>query len=208
MANQNFNQNNNQGTKARTSGLKVTDTLIDLSPVAVVYNLTNKTIEDFVFEYLASEKKIDKFEAVRVIVEKTPNYGNIIQIYGFISPNSADVKSNTLHVNSLISEKLDNTTFKTSPNLQSALSRVAKDTRLIVTGKGKGNNPLAIRLDTFKVLSLMLAVDPYKHELQITEVKPMKKGASVCAVIKKEKFVDGSNEDRGDKYTNLIARKR
>lgn len=203
----NYNQSNNQG-KAKTSGLKVTDTLVDLAPVAVVFNLTNKAIEDFVYEYLAVEKKVDKFEAVRVIVDKTPQHGNIIQIYGFISPNSTDVKTNTIHVNSLISEKMDSTTFKTSGNLQSALSRVAKDTRLIVPhGKGKGSQPLAVRLDTFKVLSLMLAVDPYKHELQVTEVKTMKKG-SVCAVIKKDKFVDGTTEDRGDKYTNLVTRNR
>lgn len=206
MAFQNNNQNN-QGAKPKTSGLKVTDTLVDVAPVAVVFNLTNKAIEDFVYEYLAVEKKVDKFEAVRVIVDKSPQVGYIVQIYGFISPNSADVKTNSIHVNSLISEKLDNTTFKTSANLQQALSRVCKDTRLIIP-KGKGNNPLAIRLDTFKVLSLMLAVDPYKHELQITEVKPMKKGASVCTVIKKDKFVDGTAEDRGDKYTNLIARRR
>lgn len=199
-------QNNNQGNKSKTSGLKVTDTLVDVAPVGVVFNLTNKAIEDFVYEYLAVEKGIDKFEAVRVLVEKTAQHGYIIQVYGFISPDSTDVKTNTMHVNSLIKERMDNTSYKTSQNLQQALSRVCKDTRLMVTGKGN-NTPLAIRLDTFKVLSLMLAVDPYKHELFITEVKPMKKGTSVATVIKKEKFIDGT-EDRGDKYTSLVQKRR
>lgn len=195
----------NQNYQKKNVGIKVTDTLVDLPPVAVVYNLTNTMIEDFVYDYLANVKKVDRVEAIRVLADKETDKV-ILNVYGFISTNSSDVKMNTVHVNSMIKDRMDNTSYKTSGNLQAALGKVSRDTRLAVTKKGQ-NNPLSVKLDIFKILSLMLSVDPYKHELQITEVRTWKKGASVCTVIKKDKFIDGS-DDRSDRYSDLVKKNR
>lgn len=183
--------------------LKLTDALIDVQPVGVVYNITKQTIEDFVYNYLSNTKGIDKFEAVRAEVRKTPQFGLVIDIYGFISPSSSHVTSKSMKVNSIITQQMDSTSFKTSSELQSALSKIAKDTRLIKTGKGSGA-PLAVRLDTYKVLSLMLAVDPYRHELAITEVKQMKKNSFAATVIKQETFP--KSEGTNDKYSDFMRR--
>lgn len=182
--------------------LKLTDALVDVQPVGIVYNLTKQVIEDFVYNYLANTKGIDKFEAVRADVRKTPQFGLVIDVFGFISPSSSHVISKSMRVESIIKEQMDSSSFKTSSELQAALSKVAKDTRLLRTGKG---NPLAVRLDTYKILSLMLAVDPYKHELAITEVKQMKRGNFVATVVKQETYPK-SEERGGDKYSDLVRR--
>lgn len=182
--------------------LKLTDTLVDVQPVGVVYNITRQTIEDFVFNYLSSTKGIDKLETVRADVRKHPQFGWVVDIYAFISPNSTHVLSKSMQVESIITQHMDSTGFKSSKQLQEALSKIAKDTRLIKTGKG--NSPLAVRLDTYKVLCLMLALDPYRHDLIIPEVKTVKKGSFVATVIKQEQFP--KSEGSSDKYADFMRR--
>lgn len=182
--------------------LKLTDTLVDVQPVGVVYNITRHTIEDFVYGYLANTKAIDKLEAVRADVRKTPQFGWVVDIYAFISPNSSHVISKSMQVESIITQHMDSTGFKSSRQLQEALSKIAKDTRLMKTGKG--NSPLAVRLDTYKVLSLMLALDPYRHDLIIPEVKTIKKEGFVATVIKQEQFP--KSENTSDKYADFMRR--
>ena len=182
--------------------LKLTETLVDVQPVGVVFNITKQTIEDFVYGYLANTKGIDKFETVRATVRKTPQYGWVIDVYAFISPNSSDVQSKSMQVESIITQHMDSTGFKSSKRLQEALSKISKDTRLMKTGKG--NSPLAVKLDTYKILCLMLALDPYRHDLIIPEVKTVKKNGFVATVIKQEQFP--KSEGTNDKYEEFMRR--
>lgn len=184
--------------------LKLTDTLVDVQPVGVVYNITRQTIEDFVFDYLSNTKGIDKMDTVRADVRKT-QVGWVIEIYGFILPSSSHVTSKSMQVQSIITQHMDSSSFKSSRQLQDALAKISKDTRLIKVGKGN-NASLAFKLDTYKVLSLMLALDPYKHELNIPEVKPIKKGGFVATVIKQETFP--KSEDSNDKYAEFMRSRR
>lgn len=198
-----FKSNNNQGGEKRNQNksFRLTDSLVKVEPVGVVFNLTSKIIEDFTMDYLCNTKHIDGVDACRVVMEKSQNGTDIISVYVFINQRSNDVNSKEYKVNSIIREKISNSTYTTSQNLQSALGRICRDSRLIA---GKGRGLLVAKADIFKVLAMMLAVDPYRHEIQIMEMARTGKGTIITA-LKKERISDG---DGKDKYADIINRIR
>lgn len=198
--------NNNQGGKNndrhnQQKSFKLTESLVDVEPVGVVYNLTSKIVEDFTMNYLANTKHIDGVDGCRVVMEKGQAGTDVISVYLFINQRSNDVNSKEYKVNSIIREKISNSTYTTSQNLQSALGRICRDSRLIA---GKGRGLLVAKGDIFKILAMMLAVDPYRHEIQIMEMARTGKGVILTA-IKKERVSEGEGKD---KYMDIINRIR
>lgn len=178
------------------------DTNIEgLRPVAVVYNITNKTIEDFVFDYI-SAKGVD-IEAVKSIYKKTPN-GFGIDTYAFFSPESRDIKSQGYITNSIISQRFDTTSYTVSQTLQNVLRRVTDDTRLY-TG-GKKNNVLYVKLNMEKVFRLMFALTPNRHDIAVPEIQHTKDLSFIASIIKREVFPKGDSS--GDKYIDAVRHVR
>lgn len=176
-------------------------TVPDLKPVAVVYNITNKTIEDYVFNYI-STKGID-VEAVKSLYKKTPN-GFGIDTFAFFAPESKDIKSQGYLTNSIISERIDTTSYTISQTLMNVLRRITDDTR--VYSGGKKNHILYIKLNMEKVFRLMFAVTPNRYDITIPEIQHLKNDTFIASVIKREVFPKG--ESSGDKYIDAVRRIR
>jgi hypothetical protein len=179
---------------------KLFETTVDIDPVAVVYNVQNDDIENFVYNYLTNARNIDGVAAVRVHVVRDGNKNPEVSLYLFLDMNSNDVSSNLKNVPEHLRNKMDVSGFRASEKLFNALKPIVKDFKLSADPKEK---LVYTKLDIFKVLGLMLAADRGKHNIVVSEVVKLKKKRSILTVIKSNKFID--KEDASfDKFANII----
>ena len=179
---------------------KLFETTVDIDPVAVVYNVQNDDIENFVYNYLTSARNIDGVAAVRVHVVRDGNKNPEVSLYLFMDMNSNDVFSNLKNVPEHLRSKMDIGGFRASEKLFNALKPIVKDFKLSADPKEK---LVYTKLDIFKVLGLMLAAERGKHNIVISEVVKLKKKRSILTVIKSNKFID-KDEASFDKYASII----
>lgn len=205
MSNYN-NMSSNVNNNKRNSLLETT---VDLEPAGVIYNISKSTIENFVKNYLTQTKNIDGVKAVCAVATKKPQPGYVIDVYAFFDSNSKDIipKAGMKTTRSFLTEQMSMSSYRTSDNLQRALGKIARNTNLMTISKER-NSDLACRLDTYKILCLMLLVDQYNQELDIWEVKPIGgKGDFLTTVFKLETMPKNMGKN-GDKYSNWIAHLR
>lgn len=188
------NQTKNQETT-------IFDASVSIDPVAVVYNIENDTIENFLYNYLHDVKKIDGVHATRVHVTRDGNRNPELAFFVFFTESSKDIFTQTSNIPKHLRRKMDMGGFKASPALFEAL-------KPMMSGEFKlaYNNQqrlVYVRLDVFKVLGLLLAAHPRRHYLTVTEVKKLKKGRSIATVIKSNNFVDKS--ESFDKFESIMA---
>lgn len=181
----------------------ITETSINIDPVAVVFNVENDVIENFVQSYLTHTRKIEGVAAIRLHVVRDGNRNPEVALYAFFDQNSKDVYTSVRNVPKHLRHKMDMGGYKASDNLYNALKPIAKDFKL---GADPRNGLVYIKLNIFRVLGLMLAADSRVHQLQITEVAKLKKKKAVVSVIKQNKFIDRSDAGGFDKFSNIIDR--
>lgn len=179
---------------------KLFQTTVDIDPVAVVYNVQNEDIENFVFNYLSNARNIDGVAAVRVHVVRDGNKNPEVSLYLFLDMNSNDVFSSLKNVPEHLRSKMDVGGFRASEKLFNALKPIVKDFKLSADPKEK---LVYIKLDIFKVLGLMLAAERGKHNIVISEVVKLKKKRSILTVIKSNKFID-KDDASFDKFASII----
>lgn len=179
---------------------KLFETTIDIDPVAVVYNVQNDDIENFVYNYLTNARNIDGVAAVRVHVVRDGNKNPEVSLYLFLDMSSSDVFSNLKNVPEHLRNKMDVGGFRASEKLFNALKPIVKDFKLSADPKEK---LVYTKLDIFKVLGLMLAADRSKHNIVVSEVVKLKKKRSILTVIKSNKFID-KDEASFDKFASII----
>jgi hypothetical protein len=187
---------NNQAQKS------IVETTASIEPVAVVYNIQSDDIQDYIYNYLTNVRQVDGVAAVRVSVVRDGNRNPELAIYAFFNQDSKDVFTAVRNIPQHLRAKMDMGGFKASDKLKKALNPVIKDLKL----SGDPRNRLVyVKLDVFKVLGLMLAADPRRHWMQVTEVVKLKKKGSVTTVIKQNKFVSDRSDDY-DKYSAIVER--
>lgn len=179
---------------------KLFETTVDIDPVAVVYNVQNDDIENFVYNYLTNARNIDGVAAVRVHVVRDGNKNPEVSLYLFLDMSSSDVFSNLKNVPEHLRNKMDVGGFRASEKLFNALKPIVKDFKLSADPKEK---LVYTKLDIFKVLGLMLAADRSKHYIVISEVVKLKKKRSILTVVKSNKFID-KDEASFDKFASII----
>jgi hypothetical protein len=179
---------------------KLFETTVDIDPVAVVYNVQNDDIENFVYNYLTNARNIDGVAAVRVHVVRDGNKNPEVSLYLFLDMSSSDVFSNLKNVPEHLRNKMDVGGFRASEKLFNALKPIVKDFKLSADPKEK---LVYTKLDIFKVLGLMLAAERGKHNIVVSEVVKLKKKRSILTVIKSNKFID-KDEASFDKYASII----
>lgn len=179
---------------------KLFQTTTDIDPVAVVYNVQNEDIENFVFNYLSNARNIDGVAAVRVHVVRDGNKNPEVSLYLFLDMNSNDVFSNLKNIPEHLRSKMDVGGFRASEKLFNALKPIVKDFKLSADPKEK---LVYIKLDIFKVLGLMLAAERGKHNVVVSEVVKLKKKRSILTVIKSNKFID-KDDASFDKFASII----
>jgi len=192
------NQNRNQVRKS------ITDTSVAIEPVAVVYNIENEAIENFVYNYLNTVHKIDGVAAVRLSVVRDGNRNPQVKAYAFFDQRSEDVFSNNSNqrVSEAIRRKMDMGGWKASEKMRKALVPICKDLKLQYDS---GQKLVFIVLDIFKILALMLSSDRRNYQLTVTEVMKFKRGRSIMTVIKQDRHVD-RNDDSFDRFASIIDR--
>jgi hypothetical protein len=176
-------------------------TSVDVEPVAVVYNLENTEIENFVVNYLNS-RGIDRVSASRLHVLREGNARPEASLYVFLSLDSADVMTDMKNVPEHLRHKMDVGGFRASDKLFNAVKPIVGEFKVHAQPREK---VVYIKLNLFRTLGLMLAADSRKHQLVISEVSKLKKKTAVFTVIKSTKFIDKDSSAGYDRFSSIIA---
>lgn len=188
----------NQNQKHENS---IMDTAVSIDPVAVIYNIENDVVENFVYNYLNDIKGIDGVAAVRLNVVRDGNRNPQLSLYAFLHNNSKDVFTNMKNVPEHLRRKMDMGGYRAGDKLNKALSPIIRENKIYSDGR---NKVVYVKLDVFKVFGLMLAADRRAHYLTVSEVMKLKKSRSITTVIKSNKFIDKNDDDSFDRYSNII----
>lgn len=176
-------------------------TSVDVEPVAVVYNLENTEIENFVVNYLNS-RGIDRVSASRLHVLREGNARPEASLYVFLSLDSSDVMTDMKNVPEHLRHKMDVGGFRASDKLFNAVKPIVGEFKVHAQPREK---VVYIKLNLFRTLGLMLAADSRKHQLVISEVSKLKKKTAVFTVIKSTKFIDKDSGTGYDRFSSIIA---
>ena len=183
--------NNKKGT--------LLDTNVDIQPTGVFFNVTNDIIENFVEQYFA-KKNINGISNVKVQVRSEGKSNPYVAIYMFMNQNSNGIISDADSIPQILRNKVTEFNVRFSDEFKQSLYPVCGGE--IKSGKTK-DKEYYVKLNIFRVVGLMLAADPNKHSLVITDTQKLPKGNSVISIMKSEKFNYGNNND-GDKYDRVI----
>ena len=173
---------------------------VDLDPIGLIYSITATEAEDFLTN-LFSKQGIDCYVKVAVSGnEKRPE----VMCGVFINKNSKHIKSNSNNNNvaDFLKKKMDSGLYYPDQQLSQLLKPLTKEVKLHMQG-----NQVVCLLDIFRVLGLMLMVDPRKHSINITEAKRIK-SESVMIVWKTVKQQNSfSDNDSASKTLAKLSRK-
>lgn len=173
---------------------------VDLDPIGLIYSITASECEEFLTGLFAKQG-IDVYSKVAVSGnEKRPE----VMCGIFISKNSKHIKSssNNNNVADFLKKKLDSGLYYPDQQLSQLLKPLTKEVKLHIQG-----NQVVCLLDIFRVLGLMLMVDPRRHAINITEAKRIK-SESVMIVWKTIKQQnDFGNNDSASKTLAKLSRK-
>lgn len=173
---------------------------VDLDPIGLIYSITATECEDFLTN-LFGKQGIDCYVKVTVSGnEKRPE----VMAGVFINKNSKHIKSNSNNNNvaDFLKKKMDSGLYYPDQQLSQLLKPLTKEVKLHFQG-----NQVVCLLDIFRVLGLMLMVDPRKHCINITEAKRIK-SESVMIVWKTIKQQNSfSDNDSASKTLAKLSRK-
>lgn len=175
------------------------DTNIDVQPSGVFYNVTNDLIETFVEQYFTTQN-VDGVSAVKVQVRTEGKTNPYVAIYAFVNQNSSGIISDIASIPPMLRGKVDKYNVRLSDDFKKILFPLCGSE--IESGKADGKEYF-VKLNIFRVVGMMLSVDPNKHSLVITDAQRLPKGGSVISVMKSEKYNYGGNNN-GDKYARQI----
>lgn len=182
----------------------VTNTVVDIEPSLVGFAIDNEEIQNFVMSYLGKHN-IDRLEASRVRVIRQGSHTEA-KVYAFISMKSTDVNSSNRKggngVHRHLQNKIDMGGFKVSEKLRKAVLPLVKGNDVQVRQDVR-NNVVFVELDIFRVLGLMLDVNPQIHQLNIPKIDELKKGSSVINVIKSNRYIERGPRNI-DKYSRIV----
>lgn len=173
---------------------------VELDPIGLIYSITATECEDFLTG-LFNKQGIDVYTKVAVSGnEKRPE----VMCGVFINKNSKHIKSNSNNNNvaDFLKKKMDSGLYYPDQQLSQLLKPLTKEVKLHIQG-----NQVVCLLDIFRVLGLMLMVDPRKHSINITEAKRIK-SESVMIVWKTIKQQNSfSDNDSASKTLAKLSRK-
>lgn len=177
----------------------ILDKTVEIEPSGVIYNITNDVIEEFVENFLSS-KKVPGVTKVKVQVRNEGNTAPRVAIYMFLNKNSDAVISDINAIPQMLRNKIAKVNIRLSDDF--------KKTILPFTGNeiesgNADNREYFVKLDIFRVIGFMVAADPARHNLAITDAKRLPNGNSIISVVKLESF-NSTGGNNGDKYSRMI----
>lgn len=204
---QNNRQQNQQQQPRRSHS--ITKTTVDIEPVSVIYNLEEASIQDYLKVYF-DQSGITSYSAARLQVRRQGT-NPLATLYVFFDGKSDDVTPNRNRqqksgmIPQGILERMDNGGSSISKELRNAIRPLSNGNPHVRTSNRNGQKIAYIEIDIFRVVGLMLSVDPKQHDLSITELKQL--GKSILLTVQKTKRF-GRVGGKSDIYADLIDNKR
>lgn len=175
----------------------------DIKPIGVIYNVTNKTISNFVRTLLEDKLGIQGVEDVVIKVRQDGNIRPDATGYIFFNKRSADIiGEKRTSICNPIAEKMRTSTSRPSEKLKKALSSLCVEPRLT-----EKSGYAVAKLDLIRVLSLMLSSNPSMHKLIVSEIVVIDKGLSIMTVIKSERFrsAGGNSNNKFERIADSLS---
>lgn len=189
-----------QNANATNASTNLLDKVVNIDPVGVIYNMTGDMVEDFVEQYLYS-KGVDGVSAVKVHVKNEGRNNPYIAVYLFMNKDSKFIVSEIQSIPKVLRDKIDKVNISMSDDFKKIIAPLAGND--IESGRAEGNDYF-VKLNIFRVIGMMLAVDRRKHSLTIMDAKKFPKGGnSLFSVMKGVQYTYGGSNN-GDKYTRQI----
>lgn len=179
----------------------ILDRTVDIEPSGVIYTIKGSSVEEFVEEYLA-RKNVDGVSEVKVRVRSEGKTRPEVALYLFMDQNSKCISSQMNNVPPMLRNKVDSkVNMKLSDEFRKILYPLCGND--IKSGKAE-NREYYVKLDIFRAVGLMFAVNPNRHSLVISDAQAIPGGRdSVISIVKNEAF-NGFSGNGGDNRARQI----
>lgn len=178
----------------------ILDSVVNVEPTGVMYNVTNDVIEEFVEKYL-DQNGVTGVSAVRVMVLSEGSRDPEVAIYAFVNQKSSGIESSVGSIPPLLRGKVDRVQIRLTDAFKKVLYPIVGSDE-IETLKAEGGD-YSIRLNIFRVLGMMFSCVPGKHRLIIADAKRLSGNSGVCTVLKSVSY-DSRPNDKNDRYLRQI----
>lgn len=179
----------------------ILDRTVDIEPSGVIYSIKGSSIEEFVETYLAN-KNVDGVSEVKVRVRSEGRNRPEVAIYLFMNQDSKSISSEMNNVPPMLRNKVDSkVNMKLTEEFRKILYPLCGND--IKSGKAE-NREYYVKLDIFRAVGIMFAVNPNRHDLVISDAKVIPGGRDcVISVVKNERF-SGFGGNGGDSRARQI----
>lgn len=179
-------------------GLDLTETLVDVRPSAVQFNLDLQDVEAFASDLLAEEG----FEPIAIASNVIRAAGqNQVVIAAVYDRNNKVFQTSSANISPMLRDRIPATSLQASSEFTSALLPIAdlndRNKPRIATREGKA----VCYLDIFSIVELMLAVKRNVHELTIRVIDG---GRVRLEVTKTYQGGKKRNHNKGGNFSNLL----
>ena len=187
---------------AENKNYSILDRTVDIEPSGVMYTIKGSNVEEFVEEYLR-KKNVDGVSEVKVRVRSEGKTRPEVAIYLFMRQDSNLISSQMSNVPPMLRNKVD---VKVNMNLSEDFRKILYPLcgNDIKSGKAE-NREYYVKLDIFRAVGMMFAVDPRRHGLVISDAKIIPGGRDcLISIVKNETFAGFGGNNGGDNYARQI----
>lgn len=187
---------------AENKSYSILDRTVDIEPSGVMYTIKGSNVEEFVEEYLR-KKNVDGVSEVKVRVRSEGKTRPEVAVYLFMRQDSNLISSQMSNVPPMLRNKVD---VKVNMNLSEDFKQILYPLcgNDIKSGKAE-NREYYVKLDIFRAIGMMFAVNPKRHGLVISDAKIIPGGRDcIISVVKNETFSGFGGNNSGDNYDRQI----
>lgn len=187
---------NNSNVKKKAN---LWDSVVDIEPTGVIYNVPASRIETFVDDYLRG-RGITQINKVYVKSNKSGSVinPNDINVYLFLPINSPVIKTSSKSIPEKLRNKLD--------NIGVGITNEFRESLIPIAGKnidiGRSNGDVYVKLNLPLILALMFAVDKSTQTIGIIGVSGGNE--SIFQVVKQINIGGNKNTNNDDKYDRIV----
>lgn len=187
---------NNSNVKKKAN---LWDSVVDIEPTGVIYNVPASRIEAFVDDYLRG-RGITQINKVYVKSNKSGSVinPNDINVYLFLPINSPVIKTSSKSIPEKLRNKLD--------NIGVGITNEFRETLIPIAGKnidiGRSNGDVYVKLNLPLILALMFAVDKSTQTIGIIGVSGGNE--SIFQVVKQINIGGNKHTNNDDKYDRIV----